>query len=154
MSTITLKHQALVEEHPSPLTVLLNPVPLCRHFLTHWGAETWVNERSYSAYDFMGHRTVSENQGAPGVWQTVRYLGVRRRARRFSTSVGLPAVPEGGNGVFLRAGRREHVEARKKWVPQIKLPVAGTWRPLRKIREPVTTSHAPPCSHCAGKCPL
>lgn len=73
---------------------------------------------------------------------------------RFSTSVDPPAVPEGGNGVFLRAGRREHVEARKKWVPQIKLPVAGTWRPLRKIREPVTTSHAPPCSHCAGKCPL
>lgn len=56
--------------------------------------------------------------------------------------------------VFRKTGRREHVEARKKWVPQIKLSVAGTWRPLRKIREPVTTLHAPPRSHCAGKCPL
>lgn len=67
MSKITPKHQALVEEHPSPLTVLLNPVLLRRHFLTHWGAETWGNERSYSAYDFMGHQTVSEKQGAPGM---------------------------------------------------------------------------------------
>lgn len=66
MSKITKKHQVMVEEHPSPLTVLLNPVPLCRHFLTHKGAETWDNERSYSAYNFMVHRTVSENPGAPG----------------------------------------------------------------------------------------
>jgi len=68
--------------------------------------------------------TVSENQGTP-----IHHLGVRR-TQQILHLWGLPAAPEGGNGVFLRVGRREQAEARKKYVPQTKLPVARTRRPL------------------------
>jgi len=64
MSKITQKHQALVEEHPN-LLVLLNPVPLCRHFPAHWGTETWGNERSYSTYDFMVYWDSFRKPGDP-----------------------------------------------------------------------------------------
>lgn len=66
MSKITQKNQVLVEEYLSPLVAMLNPVPLCRPFLTHWDAERWHNGSSYSACDFMVQQTVSENQGALG----------------------------------------------------------------------------------------
>lgn len=77
-------------------------------------------------------QTVSENQGALWVWQYILWDSGGGHSG-FSASVGPPAAPKGGNGSLSQRWEKGACWTRRKWVPQIKSPVAGEGRPLRKI---------------------
>lgn len=81
----------------------------------------------------MVYQTVSENQGALGVWETVHFLGVRRRAQQVLYIHGPTSSSQGRKWESLSEMGEGSSWTRRKWVPQTNSPVAGEGRPLRKI---------------------